>query len=172
MATAPALLSVDTYLHTSYRPDVDFIAGELRERSVGEFEHGRMQWLIGLSFGNREKEWNLQGVIEQRIRISDDRLRVCDLVLLRADARRERVITTPPLVCIEILSPEDRLSRAKEVLGDYLRFGVQNSWLIDPLRRAAFTFDVAGLHETDPTQLTVPGPPIYLDLTEAFAAMD
>ncbi len=46
--------------------------------------------------------------------------------------------------------------------------GVTNIWLIDPLRRAAFTFDATGLHEADPTRLTVPGTPIHLDLTEAF----
>jgi hypothetical protein len=50
--------------------------------------------------------------------------------------------------------------------------GVQNVWLVDPIRRAAFTFDANGLHEADPTRLTVPGTPIHLDLTEAFAAID
>lgn len=75
-------------------------------------------------------------------------------------------------MAVEILSPEDRLTRAKLVLTDYLRMGVQNIWLIDPLRRAAFTFDTQGLHETDSTRLIAPNSPIFLDLTEAFAAMD
>jgi hypothetical protein len=50
--------------------------------------------------------------------------------------------------------------------------GVPNIWLIDPIYRAAFTFGTSGLREVDPTQLTVPGTPIHLDLTEAFAAID
>ncbi len=50
--------------------------------------------------------------------------------------------------------------------------GVQNIWLIDPIRRAAWTFDTGGLHEIDPTHLIVPNTPIELDLTEAFAATD
>jgi hypothetical protein len=50
--------------------------------------------------------------------------------------------------------------------------GVENIWLIDPIRRSAFTFDAAGLHEADPINLTVPNTPIRLDLTEAFAAID
>ena len=87
-------------------------------------------------------------------------------------AKREKVTATPPLVCIEILSPEDRLSRAKLVLADYGQMGVQNVWLIDPLRRAAWTFSAQGLHEADPSRLIVPNTPIYLDLTEAFAAID
>lgn len=88
-------------------------------------------------------------------------------------ARREkRVTVTPPLICTEILSPEDRLARAKIVLSDYLVMGVENIWLLDPLRRAAWTYDAAGLHEADPTRLTVPQTPVHLDLTEAFAALD
>lgn len=45
-------------------------------------------------------------------------------------------------------------------------------YLHDPLRRAAFTFDAAGLHEADPANLTVPGTSIRVDLTEAFASLD
>ena len=46
MATAPALLSVDEYLQTNYSPDLDFVEGELKHRNVGEYDHGRKQWLI------------------------------------------------------------------------------------------------------------------------------
>jgi Uma2 family endonuclease len=172
MATAPPLLSIEEYLHTSYSPDADYVDGEIEERNLGEFEHARLQLLIGAFFAMHEKDWHIRGVIEQRIRIASSRVRVCDLALLRADAPRERVTTTPPLICIEILSPEDRLSRAKEVLADYFAMGVQNIWLIDPIRRAAFSFYADQLHVADPTNLTVPNTPIRLDLTEAFAAID
>ena len=91
---------------------------------------------------------------------------------MRAESPREAVITVPPLICVEILSPDDRIYRAKLVLADYLRMGVPHNWLIDPLRRAAFTFDADGLHEANPTALTISGTPIHLDLTEAFAAID
>lgn len=91
---------------------------------------------------------------------------------MQADAPREKVTQTPPLICIEILSPEDRLTRAEVVLADYRALGVQNIWLIDPLRRSAFTFDQTGLRHTDPTRLAVPNTPILLDLTEPFAALD
>ncbi len=114
----------------------------------------------------------MKAVVEQRIRVSPTRVRICDLAILRADAPREKVTETPPLICIEILSPEDRLSRAQRVLADHLAMGVQNLWLIDPLRRSAHTFDSNGLHYADPTSLAVPNTPIALDLTDAFAALD
>ena len=36
-----AALSVDEYLTTSYRPDCEYLEGELLERNVGEWEHSR-----------------------------------------------------------------------------------------------------------------------------------
>ncbi len=172
MATTPTLLSIGEYLHTSYKPDVDFVDGEIEERNLGEYEHARLQTVLSAAFFGNEKLWGLKAVVEQRIRISPTRVRICDLALLRADAPREKVTETPPLICIEILSPEDRFSRAQQVLADYLAMGVRNIWLIDPIRRSAHTFDAAGLHHADPACLTVPNTEIKLDLTEAFAALD
>ena len=173
MATiTPALLPIDVYLRTSYHPDVDFIDGEIEERNSGEFEHARLQTLLGSFFVTHEKLWGIQAIVEQRIRVSPTRVRICDLTLLHAGAPRERVTETPPLLCVEILSPEDRLSRAQLVLADYLLMGVPNLWLIDPIRRSAHTFDRDGLHHADPTRLTIPNTPITLDLTEPFAALD
>ena len=172
MATIPALLLIDEYLHTSYRPDVDFVDGEIEERNVGEYEHARIQALLTAFLTGREKNWGTKTVVEQRIRVSPTRVRVCDLAILRADAPRERVTETPPLICIEILSPEDRLARAEVVLADYLAMGVENIWLIDPIRRSAHTFDAGGLHHADPTRLAVPNSPICLDLTGPFAALE
>ena len=50
VATTSALLTVEEYLKTVYRPDCDFVDGELEERNVGEHDHGYMQILIGAWF--------------------------------------------------------------------------------------------------------------------------
>jgi Uma2 family endonuclease len=172
MATTTSLISIEEYLRTSYHPDADYINGEIEERNLGEFQHARLQTLIAAFFTFQEKVWSTQTVVEQRIRVASNRVRIADVAILRADAPREQVTLTPPLICIEILSPEDRLARAKLVLADYLAMGVQNIWLIDPIYRAAFIFNTTGLHDADPTSLTVPNTSIHLDLTEAFAALD
>jgi Uma2 family endonuclease len=172
MATTPTLLSIEEYLRTSYTPDADFVDGEIEERNVGEFEHATFQSAINGWFWPRRMEWAIHPVTEQRIRVGTSRVRIADIAILRASAPRERVTITPPLICIEILSPEDRIPRARLVLADYLAMGVPNIWLIDPLRRTAATFDATGLHDADPTDLRVPGTPIWLDLTEAFTALD
>ena len=172
MATTPALLTIDQYLRTSYHPDADYVDGEIEERHLGEFEHATLQTAIVFWFWARRIDWHIHPIVEQCIRVAGTRIRIADIAVLRADAPREPVTITPPLICIEVLSPEDRLPRAELVLADYVAMGVENIWLVDPMRRVAYTFDAQGLHLADPTQLTVPNTPIHLDLTEPFSALD
>ena len=172
MATAPTLLSIDEYLRTSYRPDADYVDGEIEERNLGEYEHARLQFILAAIFARHEHDWNTRGLIEQRILVSPDRVRICDICLIDRGASRERVLRTPPVLCVEILSPEDRLPRAKVVLTDYFDMGVQNIWLLDPIRQMAYTFDANGLQIVNADHLSVSDSPIHLDLTEAFAAID
>jgi hypothetical protein len=40
-------VSVEEYLSTVYRPDCEYIDGEVVSRNVGEFDHGRMQIAMG-----------------------------------------------------------------------------------------------------------------------------
>ena len=78
----------------------------------------------------------------------------------------------PPLLCIEILSSEDRTSRTVRVLDDYLAMGVRNLWLFDPIDRVVMTYSETGLKLVEGTRMTIPGTAIYLDLAEIFAALD
>jgi Uma2 family endonuclease len=172
MATAPPLLSIDEYLHTSYHPDVHFVYGEIEERNVGEYSHNQTQGLIYLLFTLMQDQWGVDGVIEQRIRIDSSQVRVCDVAVLRLDTPHEEVATIPPLICIEVLSPEDRPNRVTNVLADYLALGVPNIWLIDPIHRTAHTFDSNGLKTVESKHLTVPGTPIDVDLLDLFAKLD
>lgn len=171
MATAPPLLTIEEYLHTSYKPDLHFVDGEVEERNVGEYDHAKIQTLISFLFTQNEAEWQTDALVEQRIRIGSSRVRVCDVTVLRVDAPYEPVITTPPLICIEILSLEDRLTRAEKVLADYFALGVPNIWLIDPTQRTAFTYNSSGLHE-ETARLSVEGTPIHIDIPHLFALLD
>lgn len=43
-----------------------------------------------------------------------------------------RVVTEPPFLVIEVLSPDDRMKRMEEKIDDYIRFGIRFIWVIDP----------------------------------------
>jgi len=166
-------LSLEEYLHTSYRPDCDFVDGQIEERNVGETKHGLLQIELGFWFRSRRDEWKIRVISELRTRVSKNRVRIPDIsVAYDDDAIKEQVRTTPPLIAIEILSPEDRLNRIIVRLQDYLAMGIENLWVLDPTERVAYTYTSAGLKLIDTTRLTIPNSPIYLDLPEIFSALD
>ncbi|MGC2108995.1 MAG: Uma2 family endonuclease [Candidatus Korobacteraceae bacterium] len=163
------LISVHEYLSTSYRPDCDFIDGELRERNLGELEHALIQSAVLVWFWGRQKEWNILPVVEQRVQVAATRFRIPDVSVLRADHPREPIITTPPLILIEVLSKDDTLRSMRERVDDYLNFGVQHIWILDPGSRRAYVCSRTGFQEPESGVLSVPGTPIRLVLSELFS---
>jgi len=117
VATSPVLISIEEYLHTSYHPDADFVNGEIEERNLGEYEHAKLQGILYALFFNNEEMWQVDTVVEQRIRVNSSRVGVCDIAVLRTDTPHEPVTATPPLFCVEIMSPEERLSRTLRQAG-------------------------------------------------------
>ncbi len=172
MATSPALMTMEQYLHTSYRPDVHFVDGEIEERNVGEKDHGRLQNMIGAWFDAREIELSLDIITEMRMRTSATRVRICDVAVFRSTAPDEQVATVPPVICVEVKSPEDRLSRVLKVLEDYLKMGISNIWLIDPQERLAYTFGKDGLRQQQDLMLRAEEIPVVLDVNELFLRLD
>jgi len=91
---------------------------------------------------------------------------------VRAGESFERYVTRPPLIAVEILSPEDTLRAMQGKAAEYRRFGVENVWIIDPEPRIAYRYTTAGLEEVHSGELTVPGTPIRVVLSELFAELD
>ncbi len=170
--TVPALLTLEEYLHTSNHPGCDFVDGVLEERNVGESEHSNLQAALTSWFFVRVPEWNIRVLPEQRTRVGETRVRIPDVCIIQRGGVIEKVTATPPILCIEILSPDDRTSRTFRVLDDYMALGVQNLWLFDPIDRVAMTYSQTGLKLAEGPRLTIPGTHIYLDLPELFAALD
>src|SRR5580658_3829858 len=120
MATA-TLVSVEEYLASIWRPDLDYVDGQLIERNMGELSHGRLQGLIFAWMLQREARWRMKAVVEVRLQITSSRFRIPDVMVLSSGAPHEEIVRTPPLLCIEILSPEDRMSRIMERVRDYFQ---------------------------------------------------
>jgi Uma2 family endonuclease len=163
-------IPVSEYLQTSYRPDREYVDGELRERNVGKWEHSRLQWLLALWFGNHEFQWEVIGSTEQRIRVSPDRIRIPDVVVLRPGTQQE-ILTDPPLLVIEILSPDDTYSDLEERCQDYRAMGVETIWIIDPpqgdqTRTGRIS---SGPDWRAAERLELPGSPIHVHLPTLFA---
>jgi len=172
MATGTALLTIEEYLKTVYRPDCDFVDGELEKRNVGEHDHNRIQLLIGAWFLSHEKAWNIEVIPEQRTRVSKSRVRIPDVCLVSRSIPVEQVTVTPQLLCIEVLSPEDRLPRMTKRMDDFAAMGVPNLWIIDPAQRIGYIYTPPDNLKIVTDRLAIPGTPIYLDLPALFAELD
>jgi Uma2 family endonuclease len=168
---ASTVVSLGEYLRTSYEPDREWIAGELKERNVGELPHASVQLFFSTFFANRRRELGIRVYQELRLQVAADRFRVPDVLVLRSGAPVEAIVTEPPLLCIEVLSRDDRASDLQEKIDDYLRMGVEMVWVIDPRRRTAFTVDASGRQERVEV-LTVPGTEIRIAREEVFAELD
>ena len=130
---AATLLSLEEYLATTYRPDCDYVDGEVRERNLGEYDHSRMQGEI--IFWLRTHYGGLRRVLpEQRVQVKATRFRIPDLCVLAEGAPRENITRTPPLLCIELLSKDDRMNEVVERVDDYFQMGVPVCWIIDPVK--------------------------------------
>jgi hypothetical protein len=76
------VVPLSQYLATSYRPDCEYLDGELLERNVGEWDHGRLQVLVSRYLCNREKQWDILVVLAQRVQVTPTRFRVPDISVL------------------------------------------------------------------------------------------
>lgn len=171
MATAtPLPISMSEYLHTSYHPDCDYVDGTIEERNLGELDHAELQHAFLLYLDQHKREWRIRAVPELRIRASATRVRIADVAVISVAAPREQVIQTPPVAVIEILSPEDRVSRYTQRLDDYRRMGVKSIWVVDPATRKGFDCSSGDWIET--AHFAVPGSAIHIDLAAIFADID
>lgn len=168
---AKALVSVEEYLHSSYRPDRDYVDGRVVERNLGELDHSDLQAEIVVFFRLRAKQWRVHAFPEQRVQVSATRFRVPDVCVTVGPKPTEQIFRTPPFLCIEILSPEDRSAALAERIGDYLRFGVPYVWVIDPRRQQGSIHTRAGVEEPAGGILRTVNPALAMSLPEIFAAI-
>jgi Uma2 family endonuclease len=148
------MISVQEYLSTAFHPDVDYVDGHIEERNVGEKEHSKLQ---GRVYAMLLQLRVLVPFVEARLQVSATSYRVPDICAYEAEPDEE-VFTQAPVLCVEILSPEDRMSRITSVTLDYLAMGVPNVWVLDPSKKKAYAASHAvPFHEVTDRISTVDG---------------
>jgi Uma2 family endonuclease len=164
------LVSLEEYLSSSYEPDCDYIDGVLEERNLGEYDHSNLQTAISTYLRSRARSWNVRVVVAQRIRVSATRVRVPDVCVILRERDIEQVPTKPPLVCIEVLSPEDRWPRVEKRIQDFLAMGVARVWAFDPKKGEVFEYTKSGLRKVSEDLLEAP--PVSIRISELMAELD
>ena len=91
-------------------PKCGFVDGCLEGRNVGEWDPARLQVYIAVYLLGRCKSQGMKILSELRLRVA----------------------STPPFRFIEILSPEDRMTRVEVRTNDFLAMGVNTVWALTP----------------------------------------
>ena len=162
------LISVDEYLHTSYSPDCEYLEGKILERNLGEQDHSNLQMTLSAYLFNRRHKWGIHVYPEQRGQVKSDRFRVPDICVVAGERPPEQIFIRPPFLCVEILSKKDRMSEILERVSDYVAFGVQFIWVLDPRTRRAHIYRSDGVHEVKDGKLWTSDPEILVPLEELF----
>jgi Uma2 family endonuclease len=160
-------ISVEEYLHTVYRPDCDYVDGVVEERNLGEVDHGLAQTRLAYFFMNLFRQTGLLPITEVRMQVKPTKFRIPDVMVTRGKPD-EQILTKPPLLCIEILSPEDRVSRTNLRIQEYLDFGVPVVWLVDPAERRVWVYRKTGIKEATDDSVSLDGTDITVPFSEIF----
>ena len=151
MATAPTfpLVPLDEYLNSSWHPDMEYVAGMLVERPVPTVFHTLLQLILAAHFRAVEKQYRVKTLIETRTQIiAGDRYRIPDVQLCPRPIPKGRIIDARPVVAIEILSPDDKVTEVLQRFRDFERLGVQHIIQMDPEDHIAHRFEGGSLIET------------------------
>lgn len=169
---AIAFVPVEEYLRTSYEPDVDYVDGYLEDRYVGENEHSDIQTELATILRVQGRAWGIYTFVEQRVQVKGTRYRVPDVCVMPRSWKKTPIIRQAPLLCIEVLSPEDRFSRTQVKCRDYLAMGVPEVWVFDPEERTVSVVTKEKTTERRDGILTLAGTDVRVDLAALFGVLD
>ena len=130
---------VEEYLHTSF-PDLDreYRDGEVVERSMPNYPHGKTQALLTAFFLALKLPTRVFPCSETRMRLREGLILIPDVAVFWRD-EPPALPDRPPLIVVEILSPDDRLSALRAKLEEYRGWGVPHVWLVDPHLRGMYS---------------------------------
>jgi Uma2 family endonuclease len=138
------LMTVEEYLRTSFEDgDCEFVDGEIVEKNMGKHEHADVQGEIFFLLKLLRTTLGLHVLPEIRLRISSSRYRVPDIGVWFSKDIGGSVATVPPFLIVEIFSPDDRMSRMKLKIDEYLSIGASWIWLVNPEERNAVCYSQA-----------------------------
>ena len=169
--TTGTAVSVEEYLRTSYKPNCEFVDGVLVPKAMGTRKHSKVQTrihdLIEKAFPHYE------AMTELTLRINDRKYLIPDLAVDLASRPQDPYPLSPVHLCIEILSPGDRVAEAFAKCEAYLAWGVPYAWILDPQTCKAWEYskESGAPIEIHPADGELAAGEIRILLSEIFAVL-
>jgi Uma2 family endonuclease len=143
MATSTRV-SLEEYFRTHYEPECELIDGELRPKPMPTGHHSSTQVELIVLLRAQEQLGRGRVWSELSLLLPSQAVLIPDVVFSRPGQRFDEhdVLNTPPLLCIEIISPSQSFRELYDKCISYLRWGVPYCWIIDPVRHLAWQIEV------------------------------
>lgn len=151
------MVPVEEYLHTSYLDgDREYLDGVIVRRNLGTPDHSALQMIVIAHLAAFEESLQIAVRPEWSKKISETRYRVPDILVMKRPFRQsKRALLDPPLIIVEIVSPDDRVRQTMQRFRDYQTLGVRHIIQMDPADRTTFVFSNGDLIRRDLTTLEV-----------------
>jgi Uma2 family endonuclease len=159
-------ITAEQYLRMTFEHDAEFVHGEIVERAMPDYIHGRLEYLISLAFGRSFQSSLLYPCLEVRMKLTTDVYRIPDVAVF-TEPPQQPVPDTPPLIAIGILSKDDRHSDLMQKLDEYLAWGVANIWVVDPTTKRFSAYTHSGLQNV--SSFSLPDYPFQLTPSDLFS---
>lgn len=132
--SASAIVSVEDYLRRTQKPLCEYVDGVLYPKPMPTTPHGLLEFMLVLLL----RKQGVQAVPEVTVRLSATKYLIPDVIA--APVIQSPYPTEPVLLCVEILSPEDRVGAMLAKCEQYHAWGVPYCWVIDPDKHTAWQY--------------------------------
>lgn len=145
-------VSLEEYLATSYDDlDREYVDGAVLDRPLPTLDHSEAQ--AGIAWALKEQSRRaLKVCTELRLRVGHDRVRIPDVCAF-TQRPAEQVPSTPPLLAIEILSPDDTWRRVFEKCAEYEAWGVAHVWIVDPASKQLSVYSAGDVRRAEALEI-------------------
>jgi Uma2 family endonuclease len=162
------LVCVEEYLRSTDKPNCDYIDGVLYEKAWANRNHGVIQGYVACLIMHCP---GFEVGIEVTVQIRPGKYLVPDLAVQDRDHIQKPYPTEPVHLCVEILSPEDRIGAVFTKCEDYHAWGVETVWIVDPENPRAWEFRKGRRPVEVPLTGSLTAPGISISLPDLFSAV-
>lgn len=136
--SATAIVSVEDYLRRTEKPYCEYVDGVLHPKPMPTKLHALIQKIL-MRLLDRQ---GVESLSEVHVRLSPTKFLIPDVIA--APTIQGPYPTDPVLLCVEILSPEDRIGAILAKCEQYHAWGVPYGWVVDPEKRTAWQYHPGG----------------------------
>jgi Uma2 family endonuclease len=164
MSTA-ALVSVEDYLHRTEKPYCEYMDGVLHPKAMPTKLHALAQYMLVVLL----RRQGVEALAEMHVRLSSTKYLIPDVIA--APVIQGPYPTEPVLLCIEILSPDDRVGAMLAKCEQYHAWGVPFCWVVDPEKQTAWQYHSGGEPEHLERGGTLTAGELIVHLEELFSEL-